>query len=74
MTNPDSSRLDRIERMIEAQAANLAAESDRRASVQEDIDICFQLNRQTSETLDRISDSLSLKRPKTAGVVALCRN
>ena len=58
MTNPDSSRLDRIERMIEAQAANLAAESDRRAAVQEDIDICFQLNRQTSETLDRVSDKL----------------
>jgi methyl-accepting chemotaxis protein len=56
--NPDSSRLDRIERMIEAQAANLAAEGDRRAALQEEIDICFQLNRQTTETLNQVSDKL----------------
>lgn len=63
-TNPPD-RLDRIERAIEATqrqidtlSNNLAAERDQRVLVQEDVDICFQLNQQTAESLNRLTERM----------------
>lgn len=59
MTNAEESRLDRIERVLDALATNLANETDARLALREDIEITYQLARQTAEAVDSLSRSVA---------------
>lgn len=57
MTNTES-RLDRIERVLDALASNFANEMDARLALREDIEIVYQIAKHSAETADRTTEAV----------------
>ena len=57
MTNAEESRLDRIERVLDALATNLGNEREARLAFREDIEITYQIARHSAEAVDRMVES-----------------